>query len=44
MEYFEAYYRLAILREILAKLPTYEWEAVIRGVLDIPKKEETPDA
>lgn len=44
MEYLEAYYRLAILREILSKLPVYEWETVIRGVLDIPEKEETPDA
>lgn len=38
--YIAAYYRLTILREILENLPTYEWETVVRGVLDIPKKEE----
>ena len=39
-EYLKAYYRMNILREILMKLPTYEWVAVISGVLDIPQKKE----
>lgn len=45
-EFLDAYYRLNILRELLEKLPTYEWQAVICGVLDIPekKKEENADA
>ena len=32
--------KLEILRDLLSKTRTYDWENIIRGVLDIPKKEE----
>lgn len=41
--YLESYLKIKILRELLSKTKPYEWENIIRGVLDIPK-EESVDA
>lgn len=38
--YLSSYLKLEILRELLSKTKSYEWETIIRGVLDIPVKED----
>lgn len=39
-DYLCDHMKLEILRDLLSRSATYTWENIIRGVLDIPEKEE----
>lgn len=36
--YLDAMIRISILRDVLRETPPYNWETVVRTVLDIPKE------
>lgn len=38
--YLSEHLKLEILRDLLMRSEPFTWENIIRGVLDIPKKEE----
>ena len=38
--YLDAMLRMSLLRDVLSVTPEYNWEFIIRVMLDIPNKEE----
>ena len=38
--YLAIYWKWEILRDLLSKSATYQWVDIIRGVMDIPEKED----
>ena len=38
--YLDSMLRMSMLRDVLRETPTYNWESIIRVMLDIPKERE----